>query len=584
MNFLKKMLFALLITYGQQAFSVRLEENEKSMSISNQNDMINALYNKTYNLFYRYLRSPTPNTNENLPKVFSSFISPLIISHQGVYNKPVKDRIRVPFYEGELLQVEYNQTTYPIGYTIHYPKNINNIDAVKVDVYGGYTKQDVYFNASMPEPLSGANAYLARHNIMIIQLNLPDFLYDVHQNKMCQDMMEMLQYCIHYFWEIINFKPESLDTELSIIKNIPKFLYGASFGGLTTLLQAQQYPCTWDGYISHAGLLSLRQHEKWDILNREYALCANLNKLEDSFLILGNAHDNNTNMRDLTNFYKKMQKSGENHLIKTWFTYSGTNLNPYKSSNSGHFEPCETEELSTYSAFILGFINGDKITNDSHLSKWINLIGLIKSYENDISASPKKLFLAEAYKKEYEMGKSLNKNELENIFYTFYLIKENASNIQDIFKDCDITYENLKKGFSRDYIAWVHFAQDYISLHKELFLFKPSQNPFLHFENFDPSLDFDFTDELLENYNMILVELAAYSNSKNRYLYLSFLRSMRSFFIENADSLLKNNIDTYKKDKILKNRFDKANEKWQKFKTKEKKYFKKFLHFYTDPE
>ncbi|MDP1723733.1 MAG: hypothetical protein Q8L85_03435 [Alphaproteobacteria bacterium] len=547
----------------------------KSVRETSSDELASNLFDATYENFYKYLRSKTNNKDIQYSNDFLPFNAPLIISHQGVYNEGIQ--INVPFENGNPLYVEYplDGKTYPIGYTIYFPEDTNHIEAIQVQVYGGLTKEERIKNAYRPSSLYNHEAYLARHNTMIIKLNLPDFLGDTHQRQMTEETMNMLQYCIQHFWKALNNNPESIDNRLLSFKNVPKYLSGGSFGGFVSLLQAQNYPNTWDGYISHNGWLSIGKNEKWDILNRKYILQPNPNKIEDPFLVLGNAHDNNVNMRDWTNFYKKMKKEKKEHLVKSWFTYSGISLGKQAGleglsndlTNTGHYAPNNIKELLTYSKVILDFMKKDEIVHENILSDHINLIGWIKSYENDISATAEKLFLAEVYEQEYEKNNSIDEEALKNIFLTFYLLKNDPSSLGYIIRRKSIN-DQLRKGLERDYEAWVYFTQDFMQ-HDQAY-------PISRY--FEPSLNMNFSNNLLESYKECLLKLSTYYGQRSdKRESLAFLRSMRSFFVENPE-LVRDFDERYKVDQDFQKAFEKAKEKWNKIKTEIDEVGHKLIH------
>ncbi|MDP3532653.1 MAG: hypothetical protein Q8S31_05120, partial [Alphaproteobacteria bacterium] len=519
--------------------------------------------------FYKYLFSDNVDDVESLQNEFFS-VRTGIISNQQKYNDGMD--VNVNFNVGRTINVRLDDGSIcPIGYTIHFPVNPCKIEAIKVNVYGGWKKDARLKWAYKPSVLEGVDAYLARQNIMIINLNLPDLLdNEIHQSKMTENYMNKLQYCIQSFLHVINTHPESIHPSLNNIKNVPKYLYGASFGGLTALMQAQKYPNSWDGYISHNGWLSSGENEKWDILGRLYNLKIDPSNFNDVLLVLGNAYDNNVNMRDWTNFYEKIKKMGKERLVKTWFTYNGIECNTKELLNTGHGAPNHFEELLTYSSVIRDFMKKDKIVHNVALSKWINLVGLIKSYENDISATPEQLFLAEMHHQEHEKKRVLSEEELKNIFCVFYAIKNEPAYLMSLIKSEPITDDQLAKGFARDYKNWIHFSK---KMHNE----HPNENPIMEeFVESDPS---EIAPELLGSYKKLLLKFSSYYRSYDLTIkrsYLAFLRSMRSFFVENSEL-----INMYELDQDVMKSFEKAKKTWKNFKEDEAEAFKDVMPLFV---
>lgn len=542
-------------------------------SVMNPQDKASILFGASIKDFYKILlpKKKSEKDNDILP-TFKAFLSPKIISWEGPYNEGISKSLpdvdagsgqRI-FYEGQPLMVEVKGKTYPIGYTIYYPKDIEHIQAIKVDVYGGLTKNDRLQKAYRPTLLSGVDAYCAHHNIMKITLNLPDLLEnEVFQKQMTEDFMNILQEGIHHFWESFTKNPGMLHPDLDSLKDqkIPMYLHGASFGGLTTLLQAQHYPGTWTGYIVHDGGILPQKIGQWDLNNRgnDRFLSSDPAQLNDPLLILGNAHDNNVNMRNWTSFYKKAQKAGKSHLIHSWFNYGGIHLNNNDIVNTGHFHPDHVEELQTYASVLVDFMKRKptKAIRHGPLSAWINVTGLMKSYENDVSATPEKLFLAEAYHQEYEENTPLTDDALKRIFFTFSMLA--SSDLQHIIVSAED--DHLKRGLSRDYEAWLSFAHQFFSfLPEDMKVWEEHPN---------------VSKSLLASYKNILLDIQKeWKNSSDPKEKLGYFRAMRTFFMENMDVIQKD-IETYAQDPQNMTAFYKAKEKWEDFKAKEKDIFQK---------
>ncbi len=328
------------------------------------------------------------------------------------------------------------------------------------------------------------------------------------------------------------------------------------------MLQAQQYPSSWTGYISHNGFISPDKTDKFGRSDLNNVMQVDPRLLENPVLILGNAHDNNVNMRHWTHFYKKAKEAQKQHLIKSWFTYTGISLE--KNDNmweTGHFTPDSAEQFFDYANIMLNFVTKGKITHDEKLSEYTNLIGWIKSYENYPSASAEKLFLAEAYKQEYEGDNAhhLTDEDLRKLFNTLYVIKYKCDSLKNSIEKAKEF--NLQRGFRHDYVAWVHFVND---------LMDEDGTSVMKLD-----LNIDFSTDLLNIYKKALLNMLTYKE-KNP---LIFLRSMRSFFVENHE-LLPNSFEENNED--FKIKYEEAKSKWEKFKEEKKALYKKVAHFYDD--
>jgi hypothetical protein len=563
-----------------------------------------SLYKEKHKDFYKILRSSTEKKRgedrDKFRPYFSAFKSPKIIAQHSqieedfVYPPQGKKTYGDHFVKGgnKLTYLHSDGEEYPIGYTIYFPEN--EIKSIRVDVYGGKFSNSVddlfTFKANINN-LVGSNAYLARNGVMIIKLLLRDLIDDRvnHQSEMNQAYMDSIQAGIHCFWETLTNHPEDLHQDLAQVKSLPKYLYGASFGGLTCLFQATQYSGTWDGYISHNGSLSPEKRGEWSNDKAHYDFLKldleRLNQLEDPVLILGNMHDNNVNMRNWTYFYEKICEVHKEHFVKSWFTYKGININHDKIENTGHFSPNDPEELLAYSNVMLDFINKDEVILNDTLSQYINLIGLIKSYENDISASVEKFFLLEAFKKQYEKQQILTDEELLNLYKAISFVKDPSVRSGEKFDYVrKATNAQLQKAFARDYMALVYFLDDYTNppQSKNIFnfnstLFSPigsskAKDCSFILKNFDlvlseeeldllkkeASLDSRFIPQFLNEYRSILESSSYWSNSKD----LVHCKLMCGLFAENSE--LVSNYSSFNKEG-----FEKAKQKWEEFKLKE---------------
>ncbi len=154
-----------------------------------------------------------------------------------------------------------NQNTTPIGYNIHLPSGTPK--AVIVEVYGGHQKKDKEKKVNTPYDINEFDFYLLNKGIVVVKLNLPDLLeLDVYQGKMPEDLFNKIQNCINRFYQQLVHEPEKLHKDLSKLKGLKTYLYGASFGGLVSIRHSELFPNNFDGYISHDGAISTKMMHK----------------------------------------------------------------------------------------------------------------------------------------------------------------------------------------------------------------------------------------------------------------------------------------------------------------------------------
>lgn len=203
-----------------------------------------------------------------------------------------------------------------IGYNLYLP-NLpgKKPKALFVHVYGGanaksqtFLKEDFAFK---PDPNSWLTRFLLSHNIAVVELNLIDlFENNKEQSQMNEDMFHRVLSGIQNFQEIIAKEPEILSDDpkmkesLKAIKDCKRFLYGRSFGAVTTTKFAQIaniFQEKFSGFIVAQGHIDGSE-------NYTEHLRPNPEKLRTPFLVLHNFNDNCVPSKAAANFTGKLQK------------------------------------------------------------------------------------------------------------------------------------------------------------------------------------------------------------------------------------------------------------------------------------
>lgn len=277
--------------------------------------------------------------------------------------------------EGSSLKLSAKDDT-PIGYNIHLPKQPR---AVLVSVYGGkggfLTAERAADDALKPKALGSFENALLNHNIAYVTLNLPDLreLDSINASLMPEALHQKLHACIDRFYRVLKDTPEHLDSRLSILKGLPLFLQGASFGGRTAIRHAELYPDSFQGFISHDGVLSYtmagntdrpltarlinsRMHEGKVIegANGFMDPAKHIDAIQRPLLLMHNYDDNNVNMQVSLDFYqaaKSLRKPIHLGLIPQGNETVGV--------NKGHFLPRSPKLFEHYMQQVLSFmLNG----------------------------------------------------------------------------------------------------------------------------------------------------------------------------------------------------------------------------------
>lgn len=317
--------------------------------------------------------------------------------------------------EGTKLTLD-DQNATPIGYNIHLPSGPPK--AIMVRVYGGIQNKDKDNNVNTPLSINDLDYYLLNKGIAVVKLNLPDLLdLEVFQGKMPEDLFIKIQNCINKFYQQLSNNPEELHKDLSQLRGLKSYLYGASFGGLVSIKHSELFPNNFDGYISHDGAISIQMMHKADVRDliredqlenlkkkvhsiqkridgvtderknvyestfklrdeivefietiqnkRESSLFndyldpakqSEINKIIKPVFVLQNQDDNNVHAKVAIDFYKKMQEAGKTELIKLLMTKTSNPATKEDPENKGHFIPENENDFITYCEGILNFM------------------------------------------------------------------------------------------------------------------------------------------------------------------------------------------------------------------------------------
>lgn len=261
--------------YSSLTFNVYKEDlkqsnkNEKKFSISIKY-CLPELYKSNLLKFSQMIFSDVleqPTETERVSYIHEAVNA--IIYNQASYDQGFN------FTENEIykkgIPLRLNNKT-PIGYNIHLPRG--EVKAVFVNVYGGDQASEKKERMSQPGSLSSFERALLNQGVAIVTLNLVNFLeLRTHQLNMPKSLHDRLHASISFFAKKIRQDPTSLAsptdpsqiTLLSSLEGKPVYLYGGSFGGGTTIRQAELDPNSFDGYMSHNGGVSMEMGHLSDL-------------------------------------------------------------------------------------------------------------------------------------------------------------------------------------------------------------------------------------------------------------------------------------------------------------------------------
>lgn len=274
---------------------------------------------------------------------------------------------------GKKLEIDGIKT----GYNIYFPALLTENSALVIMVYGGFGPENQGMDFQ-PGELNHLGLSLLDNNIIVVTLNLPDRLELTNsQVFMSKDIHQKIHQSIDNFFQTISRHPATLtkgmttiDSDLVMkiekLKNLPKFIFGGSFGGRTAIRHTQLYPNTFNGAISHDGSLSFKsENHLWPI---NY-----INDLQQKVLILHNIDDHRVDVTVSTNFVDAAINAGKN--AELFLSLHGNALEPSNGdelSLKGHHVPTHEKDFDNYSRKILDFINArpksrEEIKNQTNL-------------------------------------------------------------------------------------------------------------------------------------------------------------------------------------------------------------------------
>lgn len=551
------------------------EKTQFSSKVTLQKRFLEQMYVNYHDFFLgdeRFIQAPEAEKmayqSQTIP--LEHVIPHQIISNQDFYNEGIE--IEKDVQKSLIRGAPFRASEGPLGYTIALPEGPPV--SVLVNVYGGGTKEDRLDIAFRPQALDPVSSEALRNGVVHIDLNLPDLLEnDTEQEQYRPEYIQKLQSCIHQFYETLRTNPESLHPQLSFLKNedIPLFLKGASFGGGMVMKQAEQYPKTWSGYISHDGSLPLNEKtDFYDFQNRPLSLGENFDfsRLQDPLLIMANAADNNVSVRVATRFIEKALEAGKDNLLETLTTYSPFKLleNPY---DSGHYLPEESIDLTNYAATLIRFTQKSqsdelniKASGDQKASlfQWRQTRDLLRSYLFDKTATSEEVFLGYAMKKTLERGRKnpLTYQDLKSLFYTMKWTSDDQergaesleSRMQVLLKYGLIEDKHLEKSILGELEDFQRMLRRWTGTSPQIL----------------QAIDNVDIDSLLPTYRELLS--GAFDLDDFQYK-----RLIQRFLLANPE-ILTNTIDKLSKNPHAQDDFRAALEKWDGYKEKEQRAFK----------
>ena len=319
-------------------------------------------------------------------------------------------------------------TNNPIGYVIFMPKK--EIKNIVVKMYGGWQKNDISTNLDQPRDyLSNEEANIVNNQTVLIELNLPDLLKnDSRQEQMNVRLLLQIHKAVDHFYNILKNNPAEIHENLAILKDIPIFLMGSSFGGMMSVFHAINFPGTFTGYISHAG--GLFGQEGYDRMGyNDYLKVASINDIkyiENPVFIHHSLDDNRVNVKASLEFYRLAKLAKKEHLIKLFIDDHGSSVGDKEPGLHGHFFP-ERYYLKLFSQQLIDFINSNGKNIEPALNTWRyekytkiahRLEGLGYYVHREQKRDLHKVLLSKGLTYYNDLRKSGNKNDFEKLWST----------------------------------------------------------------------------------------------------------------------------------------------------------------------
>lgn len=242
-----------------------------------------------------------------------------------LYNNDGFESGKIKFKDGnKILGRKIEVQGIKTGYNIYFPDKLSRDSAFIVFVYGGYGRE-LKNQDFLPGQPNAFNYGLLANNNVVAELNLPDRLeLDSFQMEMSEEIHRTIHASINNFFDVVAHDPESLivssalinsklSAKIRALKNMPKYIFGVSFGGRTAVRHIQLYPDTFDGAMSFGGGLMA-------LSNRPYLWPINyVDDLKQRVLVVHSLDDGRVKVGDSVAFTDKAlarAKDIQMHLIK----------------------------------------------------------------------------------------------------------------------------------------------------------------------------------------------------------------------------------------------------------------------------
>lgn len=340
----------------------------------------------------------------------------------------------------------------PIGYVINLPPG--TIKASVVTVYGGSEAKDKAEDISLPGRLNAFEKALLTLGFVVIKLNLVDLLkLQVFQDEMPEILSIQILESIDKFHHIIVNSPEQLHPTLSVLKGKRTCLYGASWGGLTTIQYAKRFEQKFDRYISFAGALAGGMAE---YLNPSFEA----DKISAKTLLIHNYNDNNVNLKVLLKWLKMLGTEQQNSLVNILILEKGNKVKP-KTLNTGHGYPeYNTKAFNlltdTVSRFVL-----DEVESFPELSAWRISRYRILSKKNDMRASGQARFIEEIFRRYELKGEVPLRQEQSGLFAIFYFMAtEDSNSVKNYFFNLRLDTTKLISGLRLNLNQFIVYLEE----------------------------------------------------------------------------------------------------------------------------
>ncbi|MBS0286126.1 MAG: protein kinase [Proteobacteria bacterium] len=425
---------------------------------------------------------------------------------------------------GEPLFLDEQRKKIPIGYNIHLPPSGVEIKNVIVEVYGGYEMKDREKKAFRLGEIDTLHEGLLEKGTAVITLNLPDLLeLEVFQGEMSEELNNKIQACIHKFYHTIQFNPQSLHDELAILKNKQMFLYGASFGSINTVLHAQQYPGTFNGYIAHNGVVdpSVDKRSRKFNTHLNTARKEEMDKIDDPVLLMATRADNNVFYKASLSFYEQLSDEQKKKYARLWITNKGNSmpLSEDEKHNKGHFLPTDSKEFADYLETLTQFMEKGPSALPQ-VSRWRGYKEDIYSDKYDSNATLEDKFIAHALMICKRKGHR-NQEDINRSWENDYVPVFNALFFAKIYSFNEYKYENkIKNELLTDEVL-INFLKFQTGILKEYF----EDNYFVLPKNFDISQTLENTEALNKLREQITQPTKPYNQKKQEYLLSALFQS-----------------------------------------------------------